>query len=274
VKKIVTRTITGLIFITIVVGSVCWSVYSFMLVFLAIALLGIYEFYGLSAHHKIKPQILSGLFLGACIFVSLSLFAHNDLEFKYVLLCLPLSAIIFIIELYRKKEHPFSNIAWTLLGVYYIAFPLALLNFFYYPFQAQEAFNPRILLGFFIITWSTDTVAYLVGSAFGKHKLFERISPGKTWEGYSGALIFGIIAAYILSLIFKDLLFYQWAVISLIIVVSGTFGDLAESLLKRSVHVKDSGTIMPGHGGILDRFDGVFFAAVFVYIYINIFITN
>ncbi len=273
-KKLITRTITGLIFITIVIGSICWSVYSFMLVFLIIALLGINEFYKLALLKNVKPQFFNGLGLGAYLFLSFSLFAHNIIGLEFVILNLPLSVLVLIIELYRKSDQPFTNIAYTLLGVYYIAVPLALLNFLYSPFQMRGEFNTHILLGFFIITWLSDTAAYLVGSAIGKHKLFERISPGKTWEGIIGAVVFGILTAYVLSLIFKDLMFYQWAVISVIIVVIGTLGDLTESLLKRSVNVKDSGTILPGHGGILDRFDGVFFAAIFVFIYIYFFIAN
>lgn len=273
-KKIVTRTITGLIFIIIVIGSICWSIYSFMLVFLVVSLLGINEFYKLSSLNQIKPQVFYGLFLGAYVFTSISLFAHDIIGFEFVLLNLLLFLITFIIELYRKTEHPFANIAHTLLGALYIALPLSLLNFLYSPFQIRGEFNTHLLLGFFIIIWTTDTVAYLAGSAFGRHKLFERISPGKTWEGSAGAFVSGILTAFVLSLIFKDLVFYQWMIISMIIVITGTFGDLVESLLKRSVNVKDSGTIMPGHGGILDRFDGVFFAAPFVFIYIYFFIAN
>lgn len=273
-KKITLRTITGLIFITIVIGSICWSVYSFMLIFLIISILGMYEFYKLSSQENIKPQILHGLILGAYLFISISLFAHKIIDFKFVLLSIPLSAFIFIAELYRKTEHPFTNIAYTLLGVFYIALPLALLNFFYSPFQISGEFNTHILLGFFIITWFTDTFAYLIGSVIGKHRLFERISPKKSWEGFVAAMVSGLLAAFIISLIFKDLLFYQWVIISLIIVIIGTFGDLSESLFKRSINIKDSGTILPGHGGILDRFDSVFFSAPFVFIYIYFFIAN
>lgn len=272
-KKLITRTITGLIFITIVIGSVCWSVYSFMIVFLIISLLGIHEFYKLSLLKNVRPQFTNGYVLGAYLFLSISLYAHHIIGLEFVLLNLPLSFLILIFELFRKSEQPFTNIAYTLLGIYYIALPLAFLNFLYSPFQLRGEFNTHVLLGFFIITWLSDTAAYLVGSAIGKHKLFERISPGKTWEGIAGAVVFGILTAYILSLIFNDLMFYHWMAISVIIVVIGTLGDLTESLLKRSVNVKDSGSIMPGHGGILDRFDGVFFAAIFVFIYIYFFIT-
>jgi len=245
-----------------------------MLVFLIISLLGVYEFYKLQVQNNIRPQLLFGLFLASYLFISISLFAHKIAGFELVLVCLPLSATVFIIEMYRKTEQPFTNIAYTLLGAYYVALPLALLNFFFSPFQLRGEFNTHIILGFFIITWFADTMAYLVGTAIGRHRLFERVSPKKSWEGMAGAIVAGVLSAYVLSLFFKDLSFCHWAIISLIIVVVGTYGDLAESLLKRSVNVKDSGSIMPGHGGILDRFDGVLFSAVFVFVYIYFFIAN
>ncbi len=165
-------------------------------------------------------------------------------------------------------------ISYTLLGVFYIALPLGLLNFFYSPFQFRGEFNTHILLAFFIITWLVDTAAYLAGMAFGKHRLFERISPKKSWEGSLGGFVMGIITAWVISLIFKDLPFYHWAAIAIIITVVGGYGDLVESMFKRSVHTKDTGTILPGHGGILDRFDCVFFSAPLVFIYIYFFISN
>jgi len=274
VKKLITRTLTGLVFITIVIGSICWSVYSFMLVFLVVALLGIYEFFKLALLKNIQPQFLNGLVFGGYLFVSISLYAHDVFSFGWVLLSLPVAIIISVTELFRKAGQPFTNIAYTILGGLYVALPLALLNFFFSPFELRGGFNTHVLLGVFIITWVADTAAYLVGSAIGKNKLIARISPGKTWEGSAGSAVFGVAAAYVFSLIFKDIQFLHWAIISVIIVVTGTLGDLAESMLKRSVDVKDSGTIMPGHGGILDRFDGVFFAADLVLIYIYFFIAN
>jgi len=274
VKKIITRTITGLIFISIVIGSVCWSVYSFMLVFLAITLLCLHEYYKMPKSDTIKPQMLTSILLGVYLFLSISLYAHKVIELPLVLLNIPLASAIFIVEMYRKTERPFTNIAYTLLGVYYIALPLSLLSFFYSPFLIRGEFRTQLLLGFFIITWISETVAYLTGSAFGKHRLFERISPKKSWEGFIGQLLSGLLTAFVLSLLFKDIVLIHWIFIALIIVVIGTFGDLAESLLKRSYHEKDSGTILPGHGGLLDRFDSILFTSPFVFVYIQLFIAG
>lgn len=273
-KNIVTRTITGIVFITIILGSICLSIYTFMAVFLLVSILGMVEFYKLAESDTAKPQSLNGIVFGSILFISIALYAHNILDGKWITINLLLAFVVFIIEMYRKKDHPFTNIAYTLLGVFYIALPLALLNFFYSPFQFRGEFNTHILIAFFIITWLVDTAAYLAGMAFGRHRLFERISPKKSWEGSVGGFLMGIITAWIMSLVFKDLLFYQWAIIATIITVTGGFGDLVESMLKRSVHTKDTGSILPGHGGILDRFDCVFFSAPFVYIYVYLFITN
>jgi len=274
VKKVIIRTITGLIFISIVIASVCWSIYSFMLVFLLVTMLCQHEFYFLIHSDNIKPQKIAGFILGAFLFLSVALYAHNISGFGLVLLNIPLACLIFVAEMYRKHETPFTNIAITLLGVYYIALPLSLLNFFYSPFQITGEFRVQLLLGFFIITWVTETAAYVAGNLFGKHLLFQRISPKKTWEGIIGAVLFGIITAFILSMVFKDFLFCHWLAIAMLIILAGTFGDLAESLFKRSCQVKDSGSLLPGHGGMLDRFDSILFAAPFVFLYIYIFIAN
>ncbi len=273
-KNIVTRTLTGSVFIIIIIGSILLSVYTFAAIFLLITILGLLEFYKLSSSDTIKPQRITGVLFGAFMFLSIASYAHSLLPFGIVLINIPLLMSLFIFEMYRKKELPFNNVAITILGILYIALPLALLNFLFSPFQLKGEFNTHILIAFFAMTWMVDTAAYLVGMAIGKHRLFERISPKKSWEGAIGGLIFGIIAAYIISLFYRDLLFYQWAIISVIITIAGGYGDLVESMFKRSIHIKDSGSILPGHGGILDRFDCVFFSAPFVFIYIYFFISH
>jgi phosphatidate cytidylyltransferase len=270
----VTRTLTGIVFIAIIIGSICLSIYTFMAVFQLICVLGMMEFYKLAESDTAKPQRINGISFGSFLFISVALVAHDIIGQKWLLINLLFAFVIFIIEMYRKKDHPFTNIAFTILGVFYIALPLSLLNFFYSPFQFIGEFNTHILIAFFTITWLVDTAAYLVGMAIGRHRLFERISPKKSWEGSMGGFVMGIFTAWVISLLFKDLQFYQWAIISVIITVTGGFGDLVESMFKRSVNTKDTGSILPGHGGILDRFDCVFFSAPFVYIYIHFFITN
>jgi len=274
VKNIVTRTLTGIVFITIIIGSICISVYTFLAVFLLVSILGLMEFYKLSETETIKPQRILGIISGSITFISIALFAHGMIDSHWIWFNLVFAFLIFMTELYRKKENPFGNIAYTLMGIFYIVLPLSILNLYYSPFLFRGEFNTHILISFFTMTWLIDTAAYLAGMAFGRHKLFERHSPKKTWEGSVGGFVMGIITAWVISLIFKDLQFYQWAIISVIITVTGGFGDLVESMFKRSVNTKDTGTILPGHGGILDRFDCVFFSAPLVYLYIYFFITN
>jgi phosphatidate cytidylyltransferase len=186
VKNIITRTITGIIFIAIVLGSICLSVYTFMTVFLLISILGMTEFYKLATHDNIKPQRITGIIFGSLLFISVGLYSHDLISSKWVLINLLLAFAVFIIEMYRKTDRPFANIAYTLLGIFYIALPLSLLNFFYSPFLFRGEFNTHFLIAFFVITWLVDTAAYLVGMAIGRYKLFERISPKKSWEGVRG----------------------------------------------------------------------------------------
>jgi phosphatidate cytidylyltransferase len=139
-------------------------------------------------------------------------------------------------------------------------------NLWYHDFAP---YNFHFILGIMLLIWVSDVGAYLVGSLIGKHKLYERISPGKTWEGSIGATIITVACSYIVSNWFPELAFKHWMVIGIIICVFGTMGDLIESMLKRQANVKDSGSIMPGHGGFLDRFDSLLFSAPFIYAYLT-----
>jgi phosphatidate cytidylyltransferase len=178
--------------------------------------------------------------------------------------------LIFLIELYRKLPNPFTNIAFTFFGLMYIAIPFSLLNYFPNPNLMPETYHPELLLGFFFLVWMNETGAYLVGSAIGKHRLFERISPKKTWEGTLGGGVLSMLTGLLISRYFIQIGTLDWLVISLIVVIFTSYGDLFESMFKRSINAKDSGRLLPGHGGILDRFDGVIMAAPFVFVYLII----
>ena len=157
------------------------------------------------------------------------------------------------------------------MAVAYIAVPFGLMMYFFNPVVLSGPFHYGIVLGFLVILWLNDTGAYFVGSLIGKHKLFERISPGKTWEGSFGGVLFALLTAWGISFIFRQLNVTQWMTLAIIIVISGTLGDLVESMLKRSLGIKDSGNILPGHGGLLDRFDAVLLSAPFVFVYLAFF---
>ena len=172
-----------------------------------------------------------------------------------------------LIELYRKKVSPFHSIAYTLTGVIYIIIPFAMLIRISF---LSGNYNYAVPLGIFLLIWTHDTFAYLAGIKFGKHRLFERLSPKKSWEGFAGGFVAAMIVSYILFNQFAMLSLYEWLALALIVVVTGTLGDLVKSMLKRSLNVKDSGTILPGHGGLIDRFDAVLMSVPFIYIYLSL----
>ena len=172
-----------------------------------------------------------------------------------------------MIKLYKKTERkPFTNIAFTFLGIFYVAVPFSLLNIGAFH---DGRYHYEIIFGCLFILWASDTGAYFAGTLFGKRKLFERISPKKSWQGFFGGALLALVFAYGLSQYFDIFTANQWVIIGLIIIIAGTYGDLVESLLKRSIEIKDSGTALPGHGGFLDRFDSLLLATPFVWLYVN-----
>jgi phosphatidate cytidylyltransferase len=218
-----------------------------------------------------------GTIIGLVVF-SLSFFIEQQtISHRYYFLIFPMVAVVYLIKLYKKTEHkPFTNIAFTFLGVFYVAMPFALLNHAVFNEttsngNVESHYNYEIILGCLLILWASDTGAYFAGTLFGKHKLFERISPKKSWEGFWGGAALAIVITYVLTLFFHSLTLVDWMIISLIIIIGGTFGDLVESLLKRSIEIKDSGDSLPGHGGFLDRFDGLLISAPFIVAYLEIF---
>jgi phosphatidate cytidylyltransferase len=172
---------------------------------------------------------------------------------------------VFIQELFKKSATPFHNIAYTFLGLLFTIMPF---TFFHALAYLKGDFSFHIPMGFLLMLWSNDTGAYLAGRAFGRTKLFERHSPKKTVEGFIGGVVIAAVVGYILSMYYVELNWKQWVSVAILISTFGTLGDLVESMLKRSLNVKDSGGILPGHGGLLDRFDGLLIAAPIVYSYL------
>jgi phosphatidate cytidylyltransferase len=262
------RAITGFFFVIVMLAALLMGPYAFALFFIILSLLCLVEFYKLVKTEIIKPHRSLGVLLAGTIITPLVLdFLFKD-YLMYLFLAVPAAISICIVELFRKKEHPFVNLAFTYFGILFIVIPFC---FFTALAFVGNTFNFHFPLAFMLLLWANDTGAYLFGINFGKHKLFERHSPKKTWEGFFGGVFTSLVAAYIISLQFKELSVLQWCVFALIVAVAGTFGDLFESMLKRSIDIKDSGSILPGHGGLLDRFDGLLFAAplVFIYLYLT-----
>ncbi len=262
------RALTALVFVLVLIGCVWYGHVTFSLLFLFFTIAGLWEFYTISRLGENNPQKYFGIVLGVAIFIAFVLISMGKQNGKVLLLFLPLFYLIFVLELFRKNKNPFRNIAFTILGILYVAVPFGLLNFVSVS-SITGTYEPGILIGILLILWASDTGAYLVGSKIGKRKLFERISPKKSWEGSFGGAFLSLIAAYVVSKMFPIFPIRDWFMIAFIIVVMGTLGDLVESLYKRSKNVKDSGTLLPGHGGILDRFDSLLLASPFIYSYLE-----
>lgn len=264
------RTLTGAIFLVVMIGGIAWSQYSLLVLFFVIAMLGLDEFYKLLTKAGYLPNRRLGLLCGLTIFLLVTISGLMG-EQPVLYLSFVLAACIFFSELYRNKPTPFHNIALTILGIIYIVMPFALWVSFLKGYSTDTgAYNPHLLLGYFFLLWTNDTGAYLVGMSIGKHKLWERISPKKTWEGFIGGVVLSIIIGYVISMFYTELHPILWMIMGAIVGITGTMGDLVESVFKRSIDAKDSGSILPGHGGILDRFDGVLLSTPFVLVLLEL----
>lgn len=263
------RLITGILGSAAIIAGVCYSEWTYFTLFFALCGFAMFEFYKLVGLDGMVPQKSLGIGIGLFIFAFTFFVEQETADPKYFFVVFPLASLVFMIKLYKKAERkPFTNIAFTFLGILYIATPLSLLNIAAYE---GGSYNFEIVLGSLLILWASDTGAYFAGTYFGRRKLFERISPKKSWEGFFGGAVLAFVIAFAFTQYFQTLENHQWYVITVLIVVGGTFGDLIESLLKRSIEIKDSGTVLPGHGGFLDRFDGLLISVPFIVAYLKIF---
>ncbi|WP_411274100.1 phosphatidate cytidylyltransferase [Daejeonella sp.] len=261
-----TRAITGFFFVGVMLASVLLGAYAFTLFFLILSGLCTEEFYRLVTTSEVKPQKRWGLVLVISIFLPLSMYLFQGEPLINLLICVPITIMIIVAELYRKYPNPFHNISYTIFGVLFAAVPFC---FFYAIAFIDGTYSFHYPLAFLLLLWSSDTGAYLFGVKLGKHRLFERHSPKKSWEGFVGGMVTSMTAAFIISMYFDELSLIQWLGMAVIIVTAGTLGDLCESMLKRSLSTKDSGSLLPGHGGLLDRFDGLLLAAPLVFVYLQ-----
>ena len=267
------RAITGILFVGVLVGCILYDPWTFSALFVVISALTIREFghlinqvEGVSINKNIT--MLAGVYLYMAVMAFCTNLSGSKIFLPYLLLIM----YLMISELYLKKENPVMNWAYSMLSQLYIALPFAMLNvlsFHTSPMDTSVSYNPILPLSVFVFIWLSDTGAYCVGSLIGRHRLFERISPKKSWEGSIGGGIVAIGSSFIFAHYFPIMNMADWAGLALIVVIFGTWGDLTESLLKRQLHIKDSGAILPGHGGMLDRFDSALMAipAAVVYLY-------
>ncbi|PTQ93177.1 phosphatidate cytidylyltransferase [Mucilaginibacter yixingensis] len=275
-----TRAITGFFFVIVMLASVLINWYVFSAFFLLLSAASLAEFYGLIKTSGAKPNAIGGIALAITLYLLFALINvpvlgagwHTVILSPGVVkglvgVAIVLSALIFIKELFGKAVAPFANLAYTYFGLIFVIAPFIC---FYALGFTQMTYSFHLPLGFMVMLWANDTGAYLSGRFFGKHKLFERHSPKKTWEGFIGGVIISAGVGLLLSHYYTELFWGHWVVIALIISCFGTLGDLVESMFKRSIDVKDSGGILPGHGGLLDRFDGLLMAAPLVYAYLSL----
>ena len=273
-NNFIQRAITGALFVVILVGCILYSPLSFGILFTIISALSVHEFAHLvnkSGEVGINRTITA--LGGAYLFLALMGFCTSAIDARVFLPYLGLLLYLMITELYLKKKNPIGNWAYSTLSQLYVALPFALLNVLAFqnsPETSSVTYNPILPLSIFVFIWLSDTGAYCVGSLIGKHRLFERISPKKSWDGSIGGAGFSSASSFVFARFFPFMSMWQWAGLAVIVVIFGTWGDLTESLMKRQLGIKDSGNILPGHGGMLDRFDSALMAipAAVVYLYI------
>ena len=260
-NEFITRTLSGAVLLAVVLGCLMFGKATFLLLLLIIGLGSQVEFLCISRQAGVEPSRLLPLAIGAMVICG-AFFGSAEI----LLLAIGGSFLLFVLELYRGSTTPLGNIATSLMSVFYTAIPMAALALI--GLRGGE-YDYRTVLAIIAITWINDIFAYIVGITMGRHRLFERISPKKSWEGFFGGLLFATAAAVAVGAMLGESLLL-WGGVGVVVVVAAVLGDLVESMFKRSVGVKDSGALIPGHGGMLDRFDALLFAAPFVLFYLTI----
>lgn len=258
-KNLIIRSISGICLVALLLTAILYSELSCLLI---LALIGVAATYELLHNINNNTSITTLKWFAATFSALICTLSYLQVNSSTMIMTI-FSIIIMrmIIEMYRKENDPLRSISYEFFAVIYSTIPMLML------FQMSS----ELIIALFIMVWSNDVGAYLVGVSCGKHKLWERLSPKKSWEGFAGGVIATIIAAIIIGN-GRDQSLYLWGVIAIFVSIAAVYGDLFESMFKRSLKIKDSGNIIPGHGGVLDRFDAIFFAApVFYIIYTSIF---
>ncbi|HOP59436.1 MAG TPA: phosphatidate cytidylyltransferase [Bacteroidales bacterium] len=273
------RTLTGAWIVIFTLGGFWLHPLSFFLTGLIILTGSMLEYYKIIQGSGAKPRIIPGIMSGMTSYIIAALAAAGYLPVRWLVLLIIPVPVIMITELFRKENKPFDSLAHTFFPFLYIVLPFVLLPFSAFLYEGLNplinmpdlSFSPGLVIGFFILLWANDTGAYLTGITFGRHRLMERISPKKSWEGFIGGVLISVVVAWVLSDWLGVVTRGHWLVIAAIVSFAGTCGDLVESMLKRSMGVKDSGSVLPGHGGFLDRFDSAIISFPLVFLFILLF---
>lgn len=266
------RAITAVGFLVVMITGIYISPYSLFALFGLISFLGVWEYQTLVALYPFNQHsallrdkwILS--VMGLLVYALIGLVSMHLLPLWVLLFILPIIFLLFIKELFdAKSPNPFVRVSLNITGLLYLVVPLALINTIA---NESNTFEPNRIMGMLLLIWANDTGAYVLGSKIGKTPFFKRISPKKTWEGTISGMITTLILAAILGFVFKELSVVQWYGVAICVIIFSTLGDLVESMLKRNLGIKDSGTILPGHGGILDRFDALLLVVPYIALWI------
>lgn len=257
-----TRALSGAVYVLLLIGATLYSPYSFLLLFGILLFFSVNEFCKLINLNPIVPLVIA---IGTFILFNL----NNSIKTNEILLLIAtlLVSIRMLLFLFEKRSKPLDRNSKYVFLIGYIILPIII--FTKIPF-INNTYFPKVIISILSIIWTNDTFAYLVGRSIGKRKLFERVSPKKTIEGFIGGVFFSLIAGILFAKYYLSESLFHWMIIAFIVSGFGTLGDLIESKFKRNAGVKDSGAIMPGHGGFLDRLDSIIFAAPFVYLFYQI----
>lgn len=256
------RTITALVFGLFVLGSTLYGPLAQGLTFSFFMIVGLWEFYKMfDSHSIVKVSKELGIFIGIFIYTLLVGISMKFLPVISITVIFPMFFLLVLTELWKREAQPLINISVLVFGIIYIVIP------FYLTIDLNLRNNQYLpsVAGMILLIWTNDTMAYFIGRFFGKHKLFERISPKKTWEGSIGGIVFTVLVGYFIGTYVNQGQTFFWLIAACIIAPCAIFGDLLESLFKRSLALKDSGKLLPGHGGVLDRFDAALFTIPFFY---------
>lgn len=273
-RNLIVRTLSGGVLLAIVIAAILVSRWGYAALITVITAGGIWELMGFAEKAGYAPQKYMGEAIGLLLIAAAAVFvegvtANSGSITIFIVLLMAIVILLsasFIIELFRESKTPMQNIASTFLGVIYVAMPMAAA--YLIPFISDvsyDGWNPMVALSYIFIVWANDVFAYLTGITIGRHRLCERLSPKKSWEGFfggiAGAIIMGAVAA-----LYMNANIVLWCAIGLVTALAGAGGDLTESMFKRSIGVKDSGNILPGHGGFLDRFDAMLLSTPLVFL--------
>lgn len=277
-RNLLIRSLSGVVLLGVILAALYFGKYSFAGLLLLISSGGLFEFYNLVSKCGMRPQIVLGFTSGQLLFMSAAWFFLYDCDSSsfggevalYTLTASVLFAmIIFVVELFRVTPTPIQNIATSLMGGIYVSLPVSLM-FFIPLLLTGGVWRAEAFLFYLFIVWANDVCAYLVGVSIGRHRMFPRISPNKSWEGFVGGVVGAIgMGAVGATVVGGDMV--MWLGLASVVAITAVLGDLVESMFKRAADVKDSGSILPGHGGFLDRFDAMLVSAPFAFIYLLIY---